>query len=118
MYDKNKGFHYEKIAHRYLLSKGYTILEKNFNCRMGEIDVIASRDNKLHFIEVKGRLNTKHGYPRETVNKSKQNKIISAAKYYFMLKGTDDFLCQFDVIEIIIEDKIINLIENAFWLNT
>lgn len=118
MYEKNKGYDYEKISHKYLLDNGYEIIEKNFNCRMGEIDVIASKDNILHFVEVKGRLNTYHGYPREAVNKSKQKRIISAAKYFFMLKGSDDVLCQFDVIEIIIENKEINHIENAFWTNT
>lgn len=118
MYDKNKGYEYEKIAHRYLLDKGYVILETNFNCRFGEIDVIAIKDNILHFIEIKGRLNIKYGYPREAVTKQKQKRIISAAKYYFMLKGTDDFLCQFDVVEIIVENKEINHIENAFWVNT
>lgn len=117
MYDKNKGYEYEKIAKNYLLDKGYVILEENFNCRFGEIDVIAVKDERLHFVEVKGRLNTEHGYPREAVNKQKQKRIISAAKYYFMLKGTDDMFCQFDVIEIIIADNEINHIENAFWIN-
>lgn len=117
MYDKNKGYEYEKIAKNYLLDRGYVILEENFNCRLGEIDIIAAKDGRLHFVEVKGRLNTEHGYPREAVNKRKQKRIISAAKYYFMLKGTDDILCQFDVIEIIIADNEINHIENAFWIN-
>lgn len=117
MYDKNKGFEYEKIAKSYLLQRNYKILEENFICRLGEIDVIASKNNILHFIEVKGRLNTDYGYPREAVNKQKQRRIISAAKYYFMLKKRDDFICQFDVIEIIADNKEINYIENAFWMN-
>lgn len=118
MYDKNKGYEYEKIAKNYLIDRGYVILEENFSCRLGEIDVIASKENRLHFIEIKGRLSTKYGYPREAVNKQKQKRIILAAKYYFMQKGTDDFHCQFDVIEIIVENKIINHIKNAFWANT
>lgn len=118
MYDKNKGFEYEKIARNYLLDKGYVILEENFNCRLGEIDVIAVKDGNIHFIEVKGRLNTEHGYPREAVNIRKQKRIILVAKYYFMLMGNDDVPCQFDVVEIIFENKEINHIENAFWINT
>lgn len=117
MYDKNKGFRYEKIAKNYLLQGGFQILEENFNCRLGEIDVIATKDNRLYFIEVKGRLNTDYGYPRESVNRQKQKRIISAAKYYLMLRGADDLFCQFDVIEIIIDNKEINHIENAFWTN-
>lgn len=118
MHNKNKGYEYEKVAKKYLQDRGYIILEENFNCRLGEIDVIASKNNRLHFVEVKGRINTEHGYPRESVNRSKQKRIILAAKYYFMLKGTDDLLCQFDVIEIIIDNNVINHIENAFWINT
>ncbi len=114
MYEENKGFKYEKIAERYLLKNEYTIIEKNFICKFGEIDIIASKDDRLHFIEVKGRKDISFGYPREAVTKQKQKKIISSAKYYFMLIGNDDVPCQFDVIEIIMDNKEINLIENAF----
>jgi putative endonuclease len=114
MYDKNKGFKYEKIAKKYLLDNNYKILEENFISKFGEIDIIAAKDGKLHFIEVKGRKNITHGYPREAVNFSKQKKLRSAAKYYFMLKGKDDYFCQFDIIEIIFEDRELNHIENAF----
>ena len=115
MYEKNKGFEYEKIAEKYLLDKNYIIKEQNFSSRFGEIDIIAESNGVLHFIEVKGRKNLDYGYPREAVSKSKQKRIISAAKYYFMLVGMDDVLCQFDVIEIILDGNIINHIENAFW---
>lgn len=114
MYNKNKGYEYEKVAKNYLISNGYEILEVNFNCRFGEIDIIATKDRRLHFIEVKGRVNTDYGYPRESVTIPKQRRIIMAANYYFMIKGSDDVPCQFDVIEIIIEKKEINFIENAF----
>lgn len=114
MYDKNKGFEYEKIAERYLLKNEYTIIEKNFISKFGEIDIIAQKYGRLHFIEVKGRKNTSFGYPREAVTWAKQKKLISAAKYYFMLTGRDDIPCQFDVIEIIMDKKEINMIENAF----
>lgn len=115
MYDKNKGFEYEKTAKKYLLDKGYEIIDENFTCRFGEIDIIASKDSRLHFIEVKGRKNTEHGYPREAVTPSKQKRIIKTAKYYFMCISSDDVLCQFDVIEIIADINEINHIENAFW---
>ena len=114
MYDKNKGFEYEEIAKKYLLNNNYEIIEENFICKFGEIDIIANKDERLHFIEVKGRLNTNHGYPREAVTFAKRRRLISAAKYYFMLNGKDDYFCQFDVIEIILESKEINYIENAF----
>ncbi len=115
MYDKNKGYEYEETAKKYMLDKGFKILEENYCCRLGEIDIIAAKNGRLHFVEVKGRLNTFYGYPREAVTKAKQKRIINAAKYYFMLKGSYDEFCQFDVIEIIAENKEINYIENAFW---
>jgi putative endonuclease len=114
MYDKNKGYEYEEIAKKYLLNNNYEIIEENFISKFGEIDIIANKDGRLHFIEVKGRINNNHGYPREAVTYTKQKRLISTAKYYFMLKGKDDYFCQFDVIEIIFTEKTINHIKNAF----
>ena len=116
MYDKNKGFEYEKIAEKYMLENNFNIKDKNFSCRLGEIDIIAEKDGVTHFIEVKGRIDTRYGYPRESVTTYKQKRIIAAAKYYLMLKGSDDIFCQFDVVEIIQEENSITIIENAFWL--
>jgi putative endonuclease len=114
MYEKNKGLVYEKIAVKYLLDNGYKILEANFISRFGEIDIIAQKDERLHFIEVKGRKNANYGYPKEAVTFTKQKKLRSAAKYYFMLKRKDDYHCQFDVIEIFLESRELNHIQNAF----
>ncbi len=114
MYDKNKGFEYERIAEKYLLKNNYKILEINFTSKFGEIDIIAQKNGRLHFIEIKGRKNSKYGYPREAVTFTKQNKLKNAAKYYFILHGKDDYPCQFDVIEIILENRELNHIENAF----
>ena len=114
MHNKNKGYEYEEIAKKYLLNNNYEIIEENFISKFGEIDIIANKDGRLHFIEVKGRINNNHGYPREAVTYTKQKRLISTAKYYFMLKGKDDYFCQFDVIEIIFTEKTINHIKNAF----
>lgn len=118
MYDNNKGFEYEKIAVKFLLENNFTIIYRNFLCRLGEIDIIAEKEGVTHFIEVKGRINTKYGYPREAVTPYKQRRILSAAKYYIMKKGRDDIFCQFDVVEIIRDESRINFIENAFWLSS
>lgn len=114
MYDKNKGFEYERIAVRYLHDCGYKVLKMNFSCRMGEIDIVAEKNGRIHFIEVKGRQDTAHGYPREAVTFHKQKRIITAARYYLMLLGQDDIPCQFDVIEIIADSRQVNHLENAF----
>jgi len=114
MMSDNKGSEYERIAEKYLLDRGYDIIDKNFICRFGEIDIIVLKDGRIHFVEVKGRKNVSYGYPREFVTTSKQRKIISAAKCYFLLKKQDDMFCQFDVIEIIADSGTINFIEDAF----
>lgn len=116
MYKENKGYEYEELAKKYLLKHNYKILNQNFISKFGEIDIIAEKDGVISFIEVKGRINTDHGFPRESVTLNKQKKIISAAKYYLLKQNNDDLICQFDVIEIILKDKQINYIENAFWL--
>lgn len=87
----------------------------NFFCKFGEIDIIASKDDILVFVEVKARKNIIYGYPRESVTTSKQRKIIKTARYYIMKKKYENVQCRFDIIEIIYEDKIINHIENAFY---
>lgn len=58
----------EQLAAEYLIDNGYTVLERNFRSRTGEIDIIASKDNYLVFIEVKYRSNTRYGASVEAVN--------------------------------------------------
>ena len=113
---REKGRFYELQAEEYLKNKRYKIINTNFLCKFGEIDIIATKDNVLIFIEVKARKNTKYGYPREAVTKSKQRKIIKTAEYFVMKNKYYETQCRFDVLEIIIEDNIINHLENAFWL--
>ena len=67
---------------RLLKKKGYRILEANFRCRFGEIDLIARDGAYLVFIEVKYRSSLKDGDSLEAVNRRKQRKIIRVAEYY------------------------------------
>lgn len=113
---REKGKIFELKAKEYLEKKNYKILETNFYCKLGEIDIIANDNNVLVFIEVKARKNVKYGYPREFVTISKQRKIIKTAKYYMMKKRCSELQCRFDVIEIIPNISHMNHIENAFWV--
>jgi putative endonuclease len=61
----------ESIAAKFLTRKGYIILERNFRCRLGEIDIIALDRKSIIFIEVKTRRNQKYGLPCEAVNTQK-----------------------------------------------
>ena len=114
MYNKRTiGSEKEILAMEYLIKHGYSILEQNFFTRHGEIDIIATNDNYLVFLEVKYRTSTKKGLPEEAVSPRKQHSIINAAKYYLYRHGISyDTPCRFDVI-VILKDTI-TLYKNAF----
>ena len=106
------GNQYEKIAGEYLVCHGYEILEYNFRCRMGEIDIIAKDGEWIVFCEVKYRETDNSGHALEAVGVYKQKVLSKCAAYYLMQKRKTDALCRFDVVGIQGED--ITLIQNAF----
>ena len=90
----------EEISCIYLEQIGYRIIERNFNCRQGEIDIIAKDKDEYVFIEVKTRSNIKFGRPKEAVNETKQKHIYKSTKFYLYLHKLNDAFIRFDVIEI------------------
>ena len=107
----------ENRACEYLEESGYRVLERNFACRTGEIDIIALEGETIAFIEVKTRSSERYGLPAEAINRNKQNKLVTVALYYMQRNGYKNRMCRFDVMEIIIdgEDNYrINLIKDAF----
>lgn len=92
------GSVYEKLAGKYLEGLGYKILEYNFLCRQGEIDIVAKDENTLVFVEVKYRKNKSMVKSVEAVNYTKQKKICKTANYYIYKKEYSDQGCRFDVI--------------------
>ena len=113
---KDIGKLVEDMAVKFLLEKGYEIIERNFLKPFGEIDIIAKDKDKdfLVFIEVKARKNINFGFPREFVNGSKIKKIQDVAQIYMMEKNLFGAKIRFDVIEIIFDNYKITHIENAF----
>ncbi len=113
MNQREVGTSYEQKAGVFLTKKGYQVLEYNYRCRIGEIDIIAKDGAYLVFVEVKYRKNAKKGYPIEAVGLRKQQKISMVASYYCMQKGMWDTVpCRFDVVAILGEE--ITLLQNAF----
>lgn len=108
----------EIAAVRYLESQGYNIIDKNFRCKLGEIDIIAADNDVIAFIEVKTRSSELFGQPGEAVNYYKQRKIVKTALAFISNKKLYDWMCRFDVVEIIADDFgnviNINLVKNAF----
>lgn len=106
------GKQYEDMAAEYLKQQGYDILERNFQCRQGEIDIVAKDKNYLCFIEVKYRKNARRGYGYEAVTGYKQRKISRAALYYMAKRRQFDVPVRFDVVSI--DAGHIRLIKHAF----
>ncbi|MBQ9441449.1 MAG: YraN family protein [Selenomonadaceae bacterium] len=106
----------ENFAAEYLKKNGYKILAKNFRVQTAEIDIIAELDEKIIFVEVKTRSNTRRGLPAEAVNLRKQKKIIQAASVFLQDAIYSDRACRFDVIEVYSDGKEFKIrhIENAF----
>ena len=103
----------EEMACLYLENNGYKILENNFRCKIGEIDIIAKKDMCLVFVEVKYRSSNKYGYSIEAVNKKKQITIRKVAEFYVTTRyKKSDIMCRFDVIGI--DGDNITHITNAF----
>ena len=109
----------EDRAARYLRLHGYRIVERNFRCRQGEIDIIARKGEIIAFVEVKQRKNADFGEAREFVTYAKQRRIIAAAEQWLVKTGCE-LQPRFDVIEVYAPDGTktlfpkINHIENAF----
>lgn len=106
MYKKHEtGIIGENMAERYLRNLGYEIIQRNFYCRQGEIDIIAKDKNELVFIEVKTRTNITYGKPAEAVNNIKQKHIYDATKYYLYKNYINDIYVRFDVIEVYLSNR-------------
>lgn len=91
----------EIIAIKYLQNKWYEILDVNFKFSIiGEVDIIAKKDEKIIFIEVKYRTSNKFWTPEESVTKSKKEKIYKTMCYYCNFKWYDLDFTQFDIISI------------------
>ena len=106
------GTAYEKVAGAYLESLGYEILEYNFYCHRGELDIVAQHEGYLVFVEVKYRKTISAGHPLEAVSLSKQRAICRSALYYIYVKGLAHLPVRFDVVGILGEE--IQVIKNAF----
>lgn len=114
-YKQETGKSGEDIAVEYLEKKGYIILERNFRCNQGEIDIIAMDKQEIVFIEVKTRSNQNYGLASEAVNKQKRKHMIKAIKYYIYVRNLENDFIRIDVMEIYIKGKkaYINHIKQA-----
>ena len=98
---KASGDQGEALAGRYLEERGYTILNRQWRCRFGELDLVAqSPEGILCFVEVKRRGPGSIGLPREFVDGRKRDRLRKAAMAYLLETGLDDVRARFDVAEV------------------
>lgn len=95
----------EDLATIYLEHQGYKIIERNFMCNLGEIDIIAQDKDEIVFIEVKTRKILSYGNPVDSVNEPKQKHIYRSAEYYLLINDRLDDFTRLDVIEVYLNDK-------------
>ncbi|MCL2718760.1 MAG: YraN family protein [Lachnospiraceae bacterium] len=99
------GTIHEDKAASFLIEQGAKIIEKNFRCRSGEIDLIVRHQDYLIFIEVKYRSSAKSGYPIESVTFAKQKNICKVADFYRITKFIPDVQpIRYDIVSILGND--------------
>jgi putative endonuclease len=107
----------EKLAQNFLKKKGYFILETNYRCREGEIDIIARRKDCLVFVEVRAKSNLEFGTPEESITATKMRHLEQAAQHYLQKQGKLAYSWRIDVvaIELDVSNNVtrIELVENA-----
>ena len=90
----------ERLAAEALISKGYCILERNFRCRQGEIDLVAEDEQDIIFVEVKARRGISFGLPEEALTLRKRRKLMEVASYYLDLHTCSDRSWRIDVVAV------------------
>ncbi|MGN8887110.1 YraN family protein [uncultured Blautia sp.] len=106
------GSCHEEQAAAFLKKQGLYIVERNFRCRTGEIDIIARDGDYLVFTEVKYRRTGESGWASAAVDWHKRQRISRAAQFYLIRHGYADIPCRFDVVAI--DGNRIQWIRNAF----
>lgn len=94
------GAHAEVIAAQTLRRAGLTILERNFRCKAGELDIVAADGDTLVFVEVRSRSDGDHGTATDAIGLAKRRQVARVAAYYLALRVPPYSQCRFDVIAI------------------
>lgn len=109
----------EDQARRHLESKGLQLVETNYSCKQGEIDLVMTDGHYLVFVEVRFRHHNDFCNPLETITRNKQRKIIRTASHYLLAKHQhQNIACRFDAVGITYNDQgrlDINWIPSAFY---
>jgi putative endonuclease len=99
---KELGQQGESLAASYLAEQGYEILERNWRCARGEIDIIAAKGEWLVFVEVRTRTGHAYGPPEESITPAKQARLLELAQTYLQQVGWPDRKWRVDVIALVL----------------
>jgi putative endonuclease len=103
-----------------LRRSGYTILERRFRTRTGEIDIIAQDGSTTVFVEVRTRSGGSFGSPLESVNRQKRRKLCRMASEYLFVRHAAEDACRFDIVSIIEKTgspPSVDIVQGAFGLD-
>ena len=107
----------EKLAKDFLKKRGYRIIETNYRCPQGEIDIIAKQKDTLAFIEVRTKTSLEFGSPEESITSAKKERMKAAALHYQQMHNNLPQLWRIDVVAVELNQKgelsRIEVIENA-----
>ena len=106
------GFEAETLAVGTLEAAGYEIIERNFSCRVGEIDIIAKKDGFLCFVEVKYRKPSGHGTAVDAITKSKLRKIMMTASNYLYQTNQTDVDYRIDAV--VVDSGRVEILQNIY----
>jgi putative endonuclease len=114
---RDTGILGEKLARDFLRKRGYRILEANYRCPEGEIDLIAQHKDYLVFVEVRTKRSLEFGSPEESITPAKRERLRTVAAHYQQTHSNLPQLWRIDVVAVELDQKgkpsRIELIENA-----
>lgn len=120
-YKRDVGTRGEQLAVKFLKKSGYKILQRNYRCKLGEIDIVCYDHGTIAFVEVKTRYSDTYGPPELSVTEAKKRQIVKVALHYVAEKKIEGVDCRFDVVSIfrtpMKKQPEITLFKNAFTKN-
>lgn len=91
----------EAAAVAFLEAAGYRVLDRNWTCRYGELDIVAEKDSVLCFVEVRMRSHAAWGDPSHSISFAKQRKVVKAALHYLFAHAQRERMLRFDVVTVL-----------------
>ncbi len=113
---RETGIHGEKLARDFLKKRGYRIVETNYRCPQGEVDIVARHKDFLVFVEVRTKTSLAFGSPEESITSAKKERMRAAAYHYQQTHDNLPSLWRIDVVAVALNQPgkmHIELIENA-----